>query len=293
MNQLNLQQELTTVLEQIQTIQAALEESQPAPSSFVDYDFESITRQAGQFTYKNHPLVRADDATKQLYLTVLASVFNYMQHDFTTNLIFFSRLHQAVRAEGTVTGVLKTASDLDEYIYDEFFPNLIESPLRYNFIVDALILSSCHGQPAVQTLHYLAELANLLGFDQDGLAQMTTLSKIILLQNGTLFQQAFEQLNPILDYFLYYTQTFVTGVLVANERYFKFTAPILTPFPTAYQTMITSTIVEIDHASFDLTQFTKPLEFKGNQLVYLRDSQFFTKKAAYLPRYFNFSQITN
>ncbi|MGL4972787.1 MAG: hypothetical protein ACRC6H_06560, partial [Culicoidibacterales bacterium] len=192
---------------------------------------------------------------------------------------------------GSVINLLKTATELDEYLFDEFFPKLIGSPLRYNFIVDALILSSCHGQPAVQTLHYLAELANLLGFAEADLAQMTTLSKIILLQNEQLFHQAFESLNPILDYFLYYTQTFASGVLVANERYFKFTAANLRPFPSEYQKTITSLIVEIDHASFDLTQFTKPLDFKGNQLVYLRDSKFSTKKTAYLPKYFNFSQI--
>lgn len=291
MNSQHFQQELTAILDQLHAMQAKLTESQTIPTSFTEYDLKLVARLANQINYHNHPLQQADDALKSRYCTVLATTLAHMQGDLTTNLVFFHRLHTAIAPEETVVAHLQLATNLNEYIFDEFLPLITETPYRYTFVVDALVLSSCHGQPAPQCLQYIAEIANLFALTPNELEQLTLLAKIILLQDRSLFASAFQQLNPLLDYFIYYTQTFVTGILVANERYFKFSASDFARFPIEDYHQITSEQVDISHAYFDLTQFTVPLRFHDNQLVRIRNCAFNTKKGAYLPQYFVFEHL--
>lgn len=291
MKQQHLQQELSAILDQLQAVQTKLEESQTVPTSFTEYDLNAVTRLANQIRYHHHPVRDAENALKSRYCTLLATILAHMQGDLMTNLVLFSRLHQAIAPEEAIVAHLQLASNLDEYIFDEFLPLMADTAYRYTFIVDALILSSCNGQPTAQSLQYIAEIANLFAFSQSELEQLTLLAKIILLQDRELFAHAFSNLNPLLDYFTYYTQSFVSGVLVANERCFKFIATEFVRFPVEDYHQITSAHVDISHAYFDLTQFTVPIRFHDNQTVTLRNCAFNTKKGAYLPQYFSFEHI--
>lgn len=287
----HLQQELTGILDQLHAMQASLTESEAAPNTFTEYDLNVVQRLANQMHYHNHPLYQAENQLKSRYCTILATVLAHLQGDLMTNLVFFTRLHTAIAPEEAVVAHLQLATNLDEYIFDEFLPLITATPYRYTFIVDALILSSCQSQPTPQSLQYIAELANIFALTSEELEQLTLLAKIVLLQDTVLFTNNFMQLNPLLDYFTYYTQTFVSGVLVANERYFKFTATELVRFPVEDYHLITSKHVDIAHAYFDLTQFTTPIRFHDNQTVTIRNCALSTKKGAYLPEYFIFEQI--
>lgn len=292
MKPINLQHELSAITDQLQLLQQHVLTQTQTQATQTTHDFVQIERYARQMSYEHHPLARANTNIQGLYCLMLAAILPHMTHDVTTNLIFLARIRNAIAPEQALPTLLEASSQLDDTLFDEFLPQIKQQRFRYNFIVDALILSSCHGQPELATLHYIAELANLLGLSQAELEVLTQLSRIILQQDASEFAIHFEQLNPFLDQFMYYTQTFVEGVLVANHHCFKFSATTPTRFPIEnFHQPITSESVEITGAIFDLSHFTIPLTFKHNTSVQLSNSRMMSSKGAYLPTFFEFERV--
>lgn len=213
----------------IQSITIKLEEilrkvnlSENEDKSKEEYDINRIMRAAKQYPITEHPLSKNDDHIKKLYITVLSSVIQYDGKPIEERLIFLSRIMQGCNININLMDVIQYGMNIDNNLYDEFVVQISKENLQYNFIVDALIISSCESKIEDKSIEYIAEIASVLNVSNDDMKILCNISNIILMQSQESFNKNLDFIKSKLHYFICYTKEFVDGLLSDNEELFCF-----------------------------------------------------------------------
>ncbi len=171
-------------------------------------DIKKIIRTAKQYPITEHPLSKNDDHIKKLYITVLSSVIQYGSKPIEDRLIFLSRIMYGCNININLMDVIQYGMNIDDSLYDEFIVQISKADLQYNFIVDALIISSCNSKIDGKSIKYIAEIASVLNISNDNMKILCNITNIILTQDEKEFMNKFSLINSKLHYFKFYIGKF-------------------------------------------------------------------------------------
>ena len=248
---LNIYRELSLIIDKIQELAIDIR-SFDKENDNNEYDINKILRTSKQYEIKEHPLSNNDEHIKKVYISFLSSVMQYDGKSIKERLIFLSRIIQGCNFNVNLMDVIQYGMDMDNQLYDEFVVQVSKENLQYNFIVDALIISSCDSKINVKSIDYIAELASILNISNDDMKILCNIASIILMQNQEEFKKKFSLIESKLHYFICYLKEFVNGIICDNKKLFCFRSKKLMDFPIEHS--INSEVIDITNANIHINE---------------------------------------
>lgn len=181
----------------------------------------------------NRALAESGDYVKNLYLKMLAVTLQQAGETDGARGSFFTRLVSGVQTEQSVQDYLRQALEIEIEDFGKWAEALRDNPLKYRFIVDALLLTGMGGQ-SKESKNLLVGLMEALKLDKAEVSYLVRLSRSILTQDSAEYDEA-EASRPqavSFELFLEYTLLYA-HVLSNNEEYIYISFPQKTEFELA------------------------------------------------------------
>lgn len=270
MNYLNISNDIKDITIKLEEILRKVNLVEYENKNDEEYDIRHIIRTAKQYPITEHPLSKNDDHIKKLYVIVLSSVMQYDGKPVEDRLIFLSRIMEGCNININLMDVIQYGINIDNQLYDEFVVQISREDLQYNFVVDALIISSCDSKIESKSIEYIAEIASILNISNDDMKILCNISNIILMQSKENFEKNFDVTNNKLHYFICYTKEFVQGLLCNNKNLFCFRGKNLIDLDV--KEIINSKKVEIINAYIRLKG--EEIKLKDNDTILINNCKF-------------------
>lgn len=270
MNIISISNDIKDITTKLEEVLKKVDEVENENKSKEEYDINQIIRTAKQYPITEHPLSKNDEHIKKLYITFLSSVMQYYGKSIEDRLIFLSRIMQGCNININLIDVIQYGVNIDNPLYDEFITQISKADLQHNFIVDALIISSCDSKIENKSIEYIAEIASVLNISNDDMKILCNIANVILIQSQEIFKTVFDFIKPKLHYFICYTKEFVDGLLSDNKELFCFRGKNSIDFSVA--DIIISKKVEITNASVHLSG--EDIKLKDNDSIFINNCKF-------------------
>ena len=185
------------------------------------------------YPIENKELIAGEDYVKNLYLKMLAVMMQQAGQTDEVGTAFFTRIVAGAQTEQTVQDYRRQALEIEVEDFRKFTEVLQENPLKYRFVVDALLLTGIGSQSKEQQ-QLLVGVMEFLNIGKAEAVYLVQLSRSILMQDNAEYDKA-EASRPktisfelFLDYTLLYAH-----VLSNNEEYIYISFPQKTEFELA------------------------------------------------------------
>ena len=173
------------------------------------------------YPIKNHPLEQADEYTKGIYITMLCVVMCNNNEVREEQTLFIERLMKGIELSISINDYIKRALEIDDKFAEDFIRQFKDSDLKYNFIVDALILISSIGTPEKKDVEFVSEICDILAIEKKELSELVRLAFIILEQSSHEYKEFCSmELSIDISKFLFYIFDFCQGILSNNSQLF-------------------------------------------------------------------------
>lgn len=168
---------------------------------------------------ENHPLNQADEYTRDYYLTMLCVASQSKGELEGGQALFIQRILGGITEAKDFREYIKRAYEVDIKFAEEFVNLFKDNPLKYNLIVDALIIAHLNHDEFQNTL-FIAELSDTLGITNDEMIAMAKLTSGILSENSEQYLEGSKLLASKFDYqkFWYYGKNFVAGCIQNDDE---------------------------------------------------------------------------
>lgn len=168
---------------------------------------------------ENHPLNQADEYTRDYYLTMLCVASQSKGELEGGQALFIQRILGGIKEAKDFREYIKRAYEVDIKFAEEFVNLFKDNPLKYNLIVDALIIAHLNHDEFQNTL-FIAELSDTLGITNDEMIAMAKLTSGILSENSEQYLEGSKLLASKFDYqkFWYYGKNFVAGCIQNDDE---------------------------------------------------------------------------
>lgn len=168
---------------------------------------------------ENHPLNQADEYTRDYYLTMLCVASQSKGELEGGQALFIQRILGGIKEAKDFREYIKRAYEVDVKFAEEFVNLFKDNPLKYNLIVDALIIAHLNHDEFQNTL-FIAELSDTLGITNDEMIAMAKLTSGILSENSEQYLEGSNLLASKFDYqkFWYYGKNFVAGCIQNDDE---------------------------------------------------------------------------
>lgn len=172
------------------------------------------------FTYAitEHPVGRCDVNIKRIYIQLLKVVLKDSNAKSEAQCHFLERLTKGIGLENESELVLEIEEDKNfvEALGEMFFKYFKGSKLRYNFILDALLILMQASQQQKEFMHLICEA---LGLRQGEVNFLIQLAECILEEDSISYMQLVERVPKDIQMqnFMGYVKPFLVGRLIDDE----------------------------------------------------------------------------
>ncbi|MGL4876411.1 MAG: right-handed parallel beta-helix repeat-containing protein [Clostridium sp.] len=219
-----------------------------------------------------HPMESEDEYTKDLYITMLCVVSQYGKASKVENKsILIERIIKGLKSEKSIKYFNKKALEVNEGLVSEFIKIFREKNVKYNFILDIMILMNLDGLGMDEELVLIAEISEALGLNKEDIKLLSKIVKSILEQNNEAYSQLLKEKNERIDFtkFHCYTKEYVIGRIGDTKElvyyYAKDKSAIELKKDKSSCAKFTQTEVIFENLKIDLTG-TK-LKFKSQEKI--------------------------
>lgn len=180
--------------------------------------------------YKLYPINNflLKDATDYLingYFKMLGVVLQQGEDISNGQLALYNRMISGTNAENESADYLRMALEIEIDDYVNFNNEILESPLKYRFILDAMLLN-CMGEKDKKQIKLIAEFAEMLKMTTEDLKYLSNLTKVILCMDQSLYM-ALEKEKLDLLCNSKETQVYQCSFAYEDYRSFFFEEPII------------------------------------------------------------------
>lgn len=135
--------------------------------------------------------------------------------------LFIERLITGIELSGNINDYIKKALELDDKFAENYVRQFKDNDLKYNFVVDALILISSVGSPVKKNVEFISEICDILVIEKKELSELVKLTGIILEQNSDKYKEFCSlELSIDISRFFFYALEFTQGILSNNSKLF-------------------------------------------------------------------------
>lgn len=166
----------------------------------------------------NERLEKADEYLKNSYLKGLSILLVQSTGVSDANRSFFNRILLGAKLKQNQQDFLRQAYEIEAEDFDKIIEVLKENPLKYRFVVDALLMCNVD-QYSEEKMKLVAGLMECFALTQKEAEYLVKISRAILLQNSDEYINC-DKIRPnSIDwkYFLDYAFNFVNGIFVNTE----------------------------------------------------------------------------
>lgn len=169
----------------------------------------------------DHPLEQADEYSKGIYITMLCTIMCNNSVPREEQILFIERLMKGIGIAGTINDYIKKALEINDKFAEDFIRQFKDNELKYNFVVDTLILISSVGSPAKRDMEFVSEICDILAIEKNKLSEILRLATIILEQNNEEYKEFCSmELSIDISRFFFYIIDFSQGLLSNNSKLF-------------------------------------------------------------------------
>jgi len=169
-------------------------------------------------SYQYHPLNRADEHTKQVYITMLAAVAQNGNAAGEIKITILKEWIRGIQLPLDLRLILSKSILLDQLYLDEFVRVCSEASLSQNFIVDAIVISGSEGMPSQADLELIAAMAEVLRLTREELNFLGRIAQAILQQDEKRYLECFPKPNRVSCSLKCYIVHFCTELLFDIEE---------------------------------------------------------------------------
>jgi hypothetical protein len=167
-----------------------------------------------------HPLERADEYTKGIYITMLCTIMCNNSEPREEQRLFIERLMKGIGISTIINDYIKKALEIDDKFAEEFVRQLKDNELKYNFVVDSLVLASSVGSPKKKDVEFISEICEMLAISKEDVEFYSNMALGIVEQDSKNFKNSSEESLNLekINKFRYYYKDFFDGALVNDKR---------------------------------------------------------------------------
>ena len=175
---------------------------------------------ADSYSITEHPLEQADEYLKGIYITMLCTIMCNNSEPREEQRFFIERLMKGIGATGTLNDYVKKALEIDDKFAEEFVRQFKDNELKYNFVVDALVLVSSVGSPNKKDVEFISEICDMLAISKDEVRFFSNMALGIVEQDSKKFVNSSDENLTLekIDRFKYYYKDFFGGALIDNDE---------------------------------------------------------------------------
>lgn len=146
---------------------------------------------ASLYPVENEMLAEAADHLLNGYLKMLGVILHQGEEITDAQSHLYKRIIAGTPAEEKAEGYLRMALDIEIEEYESFISEVKELPVKFRFLLDALILS-CVSRQSPGQIKLVAEFAEALGINAAELRYLAAIAKAELCMDGSAYTDADE-----------------------------------------------------------------------------------------------------
>lgn len=135
---------------------------------------------AANHPIKEHPVSKAEEYVRDLYLDMLCVVAQYECIDTENGFTLIRRIMAACENTQPLEEYIKRSMEITPERTAEFIKQCKDNGLCEIFMVDSMLLSCSNGSPNAKQVGFIAQFGDMLGFDKNTLAALAELAYVIL-----------------------------------------------------------------------------------------------------------------
>ncbi len=149
---------------------------------------------ANHYQIENAFLSGATDFIKNGYLKMLAVILQQSEEITDSQLMIFKRILAGAKTDFAVEDYLRMALEIEVDDFIKFAAECKELPIKYRFILDAMILSGVSGKNEEQ-INLIADFCEFLAVDYQEVKYLANMAKAILSLNAASYVDTEESKN--------------------------------------------------------------------------------------------------
>ncbi|MGG7199251.1 right-handed parallel beta-helix repeat-containing protein [Clostridium butyricum] len=175
---------------------------------------------SNSYPIKGHPLEEGDEYEKGLYITMLCAIMFNDSEAREEQRLFIERLITGIELSGNINDYIKKALELDDKFAENYVRQFKDNDLKYNFVVDALILISSIGTPAKKDVEFVSEICDILAVSKNEVDFYSNMALGVIEQDSEKFIDSSDRNLTIekIENFEYYYEEFFNGSLIDNDE---------------------------------------------------------------------------
>ena len=151
---------------------------------------------AEKYAVINPKLIEKDNYFKTLYLKMLCTVVQYDNTPSEMQILYLSRLLKGTDLKISIEECMRRAFDIGDLEFKEFISLMDNSPLKYYFALESLILIGIEGTKH-KNIELVADLLEIFGIGKDDLNCLLLICKSVLEQNSKHYDEAKRTMSRI------------------------------------------------------------------------------------------------
>lgn len=167
---------------------------------------------------KDHPISKAEEYVRDLYLDMLCVVAQYECNDTENGFTLIRRIMAACENTRPLEEYIKHSMEITSERTAEFIKQCKDNRLCEIFMIDSMLLSCANGTPNAKQVGFIAQFGDMLGFNKNNMAEIAKFAFAILEQDSDKYQKFLAESNDesIQESILCYAKEFVTGMIICT-----------------------------------------------------------------------------
>lgn len=181
MNLTDLQVELRDIEEHISQLHFEIEKMKPKANEDRKTYFDNITKIAKRYPITHLMISSEPKEIQRKFIMSMANLLVFEETDLYNRLLYLSRISYGCKLELSAEDIYKLGLEYELEDIEILCNELLEC--KYNYIIEALIIANISGESPNAMLSAIADMAKVLGIDNEVMRVLALVSKSILTGN--------------------------------------------------------------------------------------------------------------
>ena len=175
----DLQVELRKIEEQLTVLHNEIDKMKPKSEEDKRTDFRTIDKLAAKNAIVNDVIVGMPDESRKAFFKSLSYILLSAETDLYARLLYLTRLSMGAGMNLKSEDIYKSGLEIEDI--DDIVKGIEE--YKYTFLVEAFILAGIKGIAKEETLSVIADVAKVMGCDQEELRTVALVAKCKLIDD--------------------------------------------------------------------------------------------------------------
>lgn len=181
MNLTELQVELRDIERHISQLHLEIENMKPKTDEEKKTDYDAITKLAKQYPITGLGISNASDIQKKQFVTSLSYLLLTEEKNVYARLLYLCRLSFGCNLKMVAEDIYSLGLEFESKDIDKVCMDL--EKYKYSYLIEAFVIANLSGESSTNILRMIADLANIMGCDQEEILVLAQIAKSKLMDD--------------------------------------------------------------------------------------------------------------